>query len=65
MQHSVKSNFDSKAFESGLTVAFAYRLAVGVLATLKIMGAWGSKECLLNIDPKSKISEKSDQNCGS
>ena len=38
---------------------------LGVLATLKIMGAWGSKECLSHVDPKSKISEKSDQNCGS
>ena len=38
---------------------------LGVLATLKIMGAWGSKECLSYVDPKSKFSERSDQNCGS
>ena len=38
---------------------------VWVLATLRFMGAQDSKECLSNVDPKSKISEKLDQNCGS
>ena len=35
---------------------------LGGLATLKITGACRSKGCQLFVDPKSKISEESDQN---
>ena len=35
---------------------------LGVLTTLKFIGAYNPKVYLIFVDPKSKISEKSDQN---
>ena len=36
---------------------------LGVLTTLNFIGACSSKLYLIFVDPKSKISEKSDKNC--
>ena len=58
--------FEGKKLEDERTLSdyniFVSACLLGVLTTLNFIGACRSKVYLIFVDPKSKISEKSDQN---